>query len=107
MARKIETSNHHKADSASDDHQDLPPTTLRLYLRRGGKSGDSCVVAWREVHAAYRGVVRKHWLATRGGLPRRSAKGTRGGGACAAPLSRDDRLRYEDKVHGQICAPLN
>jgi hypothetical protein len=52
------------------------------------KDGDSRVAAWRSVHAAYRGVVREHWLATRRGLPRRSAEGTPGNGGNAGPLSR-------------------
>ena len=52
------------------------------------KDGDSRVAAWRSVHAAYRGVVREHWLATRRGLPRRSAKGTPGNGGNTVPLGR-------------------
>ncbi|WP_232072279.1 transposase [Paraburkholderia pallida] len=68
------------------------------------KSGDSRVVAWRSVHAAYRGVVRELWLATRGGKPPRSANGTHGGGARAAPLSRDNRLPCASKLCEQICA---
>ncbi len=71
------------------------------------KSGDSRVAAWLSVHAAYRGAVREHWLATRRGLSRRSAKGTHGGGARAAPLSRGDRFPCEDKLREQICAPSN
>jgi hypothetical protein len=77
---------------------------LELPARKGR---DSRVVAWRSVHAAYRGVVRERWLATRSGLPTRSAKGTPGGGARAIPLSRDNRLPCEDDLHVQICAPSN
>jgi hypothetical protein len=68
------------------------------------KSGDSRLAVWREVHAAYRGLVRERWLATRRGSRRRSAKGTRDDGACAAPLSRDNRSPCEDKLREQICA---
>ncbi|MGB8416417.1 transposase [Paraburkholderia sp.] len=68
------------------------------------KSRDSRVAAWRGVHAAYRGVVREHWLATRSGSPPRSAKGTFGRGGNAAPLSGDNRLPCEDNLHEQICA---
>ena len=68
------------------------------------KSGDSRVTAWRSVHAAYRGVVRERWLATRGGSPRRSAKGTPGSGVRATPLSRGDGFPCEDSLHEQICA---
>ncbi|WP_242540284.1 transposase [Trinickia mobilis] len=61
-------------------------TVLRVPVRGGHhalelparKSRDSRVAAWRSVHAAYRGVVRERWLATRGGSPHRSAKGTAG-----------------------------
>ncbi|AMV48420.1 transposase [Paraburkholderia caribensis] len=67
-------------------------------------AGDSRGAAWRGVHAAYRGVVREQWLATRGGKPPRSAKGTHGGGLCAAPLSRGNRLPCESKLREQICA---
>ncbi len=67
-------------------------------------AGDSRVAAWRGVHAAYRGVVRERWLATPGGKPSRSAKGTHGGGVRAAPLSRGDRLPCESKLREQICA---
>ena len=77
---------------------------LELPARKGR---DSRVAAWRSVHAAYRGVVREHWLATRRGSPPRSAKGTHGGGARAAPLSRADRLPCGDRLHEQICAPSN
>jgi hypothetical protein len=47
----------------------------------GRKSRESRVVAWRNVHPAYRGVVREHWLATRSGSPQQSAQSTadRGG----------------------------
>lgn len=62
------------------------------------------MAAWRGVHAAYRGVVRERWLATRGGKPSGSAKITHGGGVRAAPLSRDDRLLRESKLREQICA---
>jgi hypothetical protein len=43
---------------------------------RARKSRDSRATAWRDVHAAYRGMVREQWLATRCGKPRRSARGT-------------------------------
>ncbi|BCG02617.1 hypothetical protein PPGU19_071850 (plasmid) [Paraburkholderia sp. PGU19] len=44
-------------------------TAVRVAVRGGHhavelparKSGDSCVTAWRSVHAAYRGVVRERW----------------------------------------------
>ncbi|MFP3555513.1 transposase [Paraburkholderia sp. SIMBA_049] len=71
------------------------------------KSGDSRVAAWRSVHAAYRGVVRERWLATRGGLPRRSATGITGCGGNAAPLSRDHRYPCDPNLHVQIYAPLS
>lgn len=70
-------------------------------------AGDSRVVAWRSAHAAYRGVVREQWLATRGGKPRRSATGTMGDGGNAAPLSRDYRYPCDNNLHGQVCAPLS
>jgi IS605 OrfB family transposase len=70
------------------------------------KSGDSRVAAWRGVHAAYRGVMRERWLATRRGSPRRSA-GTTGFGGNAVPLSRDYRYPCDPNLHGQICAPLS
>jgi IS605 OrfB family transposase len=57
---------------------------LELPARR---SGDSRVAAWRSVHAAYRGVLRERWLATRGGLPRRSATGIIGYGGTFVPTS--------------------
>ncbi|WP_100216069.1 IS200/IS605 family element transposase accessory protein TnpB [Paraburkholderia hospita] len=90
-------------------------TAIRVPVRGGHhalalparKSGDSRVAAWRSVHAAYRGVVRERWLAVRGGSPRRSAKGTFGGGVRAAPLSRGDRLPCDDNLHEQICARSN
>ena len=71
------------------------------------KSGDSRVAAWRSVHAAYRGVMRERWLATRRGLPRRSATGITGCGGNAQPLSRDHRYSCDPNLHGQICAPLS
>ncbi|NIE63125.1 transposase [Burkholderia sp. Ax-1719] len=74
---------------------------LELPARKGQESREA---VWRKVHTAYRGVVRERWLATRGGLPRRSAKGTHGSGARAAPLSRDNRLPCEIKLREQICA---
>lgn len=67
-------------------------------------AGDSRVAAWRAAHAAYRGLVRERWLATRRGPPRRSVKGTAGDGAHASPLSRDSRLPCESKLREQICA---
>ncbi|ASL47827.1 hypothetical protein bAD24_III10550 [Burkholderia sp. AD24] len=90
-------------------------TVIRVPVRGGHhalalparKSGESRVAAWRGVHAAYRGMVRERWLATRGGSPRWSAKGTFGDGSCAAPLSRGDRLPCVDNLHEQICAPSN
>ena len=66
------------------------------------KSRDTRATAWRGVHAAYRGVVRERWLATRSGSPRRGATGTRGDGGNAAPLSRDNRLPREDNLRVQI-----
>ncbi|MGF6757356.1 IS200/IS605 family accessory protein TnpB-related protein [Paraburkholderia sp. GAS42] len=67
-------------------------------------AGDSRMTAWRGVHAAYRGLVRERWLATRRGLPHRSANGTIGHGGNAVPLSRDNRLPCDDNLHEQICA---
>jgi IS605 OrfB family transposase len=84
-------------------------TVIRVPVRGGHhalelparKGRDSREAVWRNVHAAYRGVVRERWLTTRGGLPSRSAKGTAGSGAL---LSRDDRLHCEIKLREQICA---
>ncbi|WP_246217279.1 transposase [Paraburkholderia panacisoli] len=75
--------------------------SLELPARKGRESR---VAAWRGVHAAYSGVMREQWLATRSGSPRRSAKGTFGRGGNAAPLSRDNRLPCKDNLHEQICA---
>ena len=71
------------------------------------KSGDSRVAAWRSVHAAYRGVMRERWLATRDGSLHRSATGITGYGGNAVPLSRDHRYPCDPNLHGQICAPLS
>ena len=71
------------------------------------KSGDSRVAAWRDVHAAYRGVMRERWLATRDGSLHRSATGITGYGGNAVPLSRDHRYPCDPNLHGQICAPLS
>lgn len=60
------------------------------------------LTGWRDVHAAYIGVVRERWLATRRGAPRRSAKGTPGDGA-----QQGRRLPCEDNLHAQICAHSN
>jgi len=77
-------------------------------LERPARKGrDSPVVAWRGVHAAYRGVVREHWLATRSGSPPRSAKGTPGRGGNVASLSGGNRFSREDNLHVQICASSN
>jgi hypothetical protein len=89
-----------------------PNSAVRVPVRGGRhalklparKRGESHVTAWRGVHAACRGVVREHWLATRSGSPPRSTKGTHGSGACVAPLSRDNRLPCESKLREQICA---
>lgn len=87
-------------------------TAIRVPVRGGHsalelparKSRDSRVTTWRSVHAAYRGVVREQWLATRSGSPPRSAKGTFGRGGNIVPLSRDKRLPCDDSLHEQICA---
>ncbi|MFM0347827.1 hypothetical protein [Paraburkholderia sp. RL17-347-BIC-D] len=71
------------------------------------KSRGSRVAAWRSVHAAYRGVVRGQWLATRGGKPRRSATGTTGDGGNAVPFSRDHRYPCDNNLPVQVCAPLS
>jgi IS605 OrfB family transposase len=71
------------------------------------KRGDSRDAVWRNVHAAYRGVVRERWLVTRRGSPRRSAKGTMGRSARAAPLSGGDRLPREENLCEQICTDSN
>ena len=89
-----------------------PNTVVRVPVRGGHhalelparKSRESRVTAWRSVHAAYRGVVRERWLATRSGSLPRSAKGTFGRGGNAAPLSGDNRLPCEDNLHEQTCA---
>jgi hypothetical protein len=74
-------------------------TAIRVPMRGGHhalelparKSGDSRVTAWRSVHAAYRGVVRERWLATRNGPSPWSAKGIHASGVRAAPLGRGNR----------------
>ncbi|SFU26317.1 hypothetical protein SAMN05192563_10527 [Paraburkholderia aspalathi] len=90
-------------------------TAVRVPVRGGHHAlelpariaGDSRVTAWRSVHAAYRGVVRGQWLATRGGKPRRSATGTTGDGGNAVPLSRDYRYPCDNNLHVKVCAPLS
>jgi IS605 OrfB family transposase len=88
-------------------------TVVRVPVRGGHhalelparKSRDSRMAAWSVVHAAYRGVMREHWLATRSGSPPRSAKGIRGCDVTVAPLSRDNRSPCEGNLHLQTCAP--
>ncbi|CAG9222204.1 hypothetical protein BCAR13_440144 [Paraburkholderia caribensis] len=54
-----------------------------------------------------RRVLRERRLATRHHAPRRSMKGSHASGVRAAPISRDDNLTCEVKLHEQVCAPSN